>query len=208
MLAARGAFEFGEPVTVEAKGKAGGLECRRLVRALSLMRPRGVGGLRPAFVGREAELAQLQEAYAAVAAGKGPQLVTILGDAGVGKTRLVRELWEWFAAQDSPPLRRTGRCLSYGQGITYWPLAEVLKVTISLGTSGTIYTFAETPVVDPRGEISAFCDSTDHWLALACTMNMANKTPHQGRRPYSIRPPNTPTLTGLAWPTAASTGRT
>ena len=108
VLAARGAFEFGEPVTVEAKGKAGGLECRRLVRALSLMRPRGVGGLRRAFVGREAELAQLQEAYGAVAAGEGPQLVTILGDAGVGKTRLVRELWEWFAAQDSPPLRRTG----------------------------------------------------------------------------------------------------
>ena len=127
VLAARGAFEFGEPVTVEAKGKAGGLECRRLVRALSLMRPRGVGGLHRAFVGREAELAQLQEAYRAVAVGRSPQLVTILGDAGVGKTRLVRELWEWFAAQDSPPLRRTGRCLSYGQGITYWPLAEVLK---------------------------------------------------------------------------------
>ena len=54
-------------------------------------------------------------------------MLTILGDAGVGKTRLVRELWEWFAAQDVPPLRRTGRCLSYGQGITYWPLAEVLK---------------------------------------------------------------------------------
>src|SRR5207237_6434825 len=50
VLAARGAFEFGEPATVEAKGKAGGIECRRLVRALSLMRPRGVGGLRPAFV--------------------------------------------------------------------------------------------------------------------------------------------------------------
>ncbi|HST16343.1 MAG TPA: adenylate/guanylate cyclase domain-containing protein [Gaiellaceae bacterium] len=127
VLAARGAFEFGEPLTVEAKGKAGGLECRRLVRALSLMRPRGVGGLRRAFVGRDAELARLQETYAAVASGGGPQLVTILGDAGVGKTRLVRELWEWFAERDSPPLRRTGRCLSYGQGITYWPLAEVLK---------------------------------------------------------------------------------
>ena len=127
VLAARGAFEFGEPMTVEAKGKSGGLECRRLVRALSLMRPRGVGGLRRAFVGREAELAQLQDAYGAVAAGGGPQLVTILGDAGVGKTRLVRELWEWLATQDAPPLRRTGRCLSYGQGITYWPLAEVLK---------------------------------------------------------------------------------
>ncbi len=127
VLAARGAFEFGEPMTVEAKGKTAGLGCRRLVRALSLMRPRGVGGLRRAFVGREAELAQLKAAYGAVASGRRPQLVTILGDAGVGKTRLVRELWEWFAELDSPPLRRTGRCLSYGQGITYWPLAEVLK---------------------------------------------------------------------------------
>jgi len=127
VLAARGAFEFGKPVTVEAKGKAGGLECRRLVRALSLMRPRGVGGLRRTFVGRESELARLQEAYGAAAAGGRPHLVTILGEAGVGKTRLVRELWEWLAAQDSPPLCRTGRCLSYGQGITYWPLAEVLK---------------------------------------------------------------------------------
>jgi xylulokinase len=48
------------------------------------------------------------------------------------------------------------------------------RLTISLGTSGTIYTFVETPVVDSRGEISAFCDSTDHWLVLACTMNVAN----------------------------------
>jgi xylulokinase len=48
------------------------------------------------------------------------------------------------------------------------------RLTISLGTSGTIYTFVETPVVDPRGELSAFCDSTDHWLSLACTMNVAN----------------------------------
>ncbi|HEX9349967.1 MAG TPA: adenylate/guanylate cyclase domain-containing protein, partial [Gaiellaceae bacterium] len=47
-----GAFEFDAPTHVEAKGKAGGVECRRLVRALSLMRPRGVPGLRPAFVGR------------------------------------------------------------------------------------------------------------------------------------------------------------
>ncbi len=143
VLAARGAFEFGEPMTVEAKGKSGGLECRRLVRALSLMRPRGVGGLRRAFVGREVELARLQDAYGAVAAGGGPQLVTILGDAGVGKTRLVRELWEWFAAQDSPPLRCTGRCLSYGQGITYWPLAEVLKEHFRILESDSPQTVAE-----------------------------------------------------------------
>jgi class 3 adenylate cyclase/tetratricopeptide (TPR) repeat protein len=123
--AARGAFEFGDPTKVDAKGKPGGVACRRVVRALSLMRPRGVGGLRRAFVGRERELDRLQTAYREL--GDEPRLVTIIGDPGVGKTRLVREAWEWLAGESPEPLRRTGRCLSYGQGITYWPLAEVLK---------------------------------------------------------------------------------
>lgn len=50
------------------------------------------------------------------------------------------------------------------------------NLTLSLGTSGALYGFSETPVIDPRGEISAFCDSTDHWLPLACTMNIATVT--------------------------------
>jgi predicted ATPase len=54
------------------------------------------------------------------------RLVTIVGDAGVGKTRLMRELWRWLAAREPQPLQRTGRCLSYGQ-IAYWALGEVLK---------------------------------------------------------------------------------
>ena len=127
VAATRGAFEFDEPATVEAKGKPGGVFCRRLVRALSLMRPRGVSGLRRAFVGREAELDVLQRSFQAAVDGRQAQLVTLLGDGGVGKTRLARELWEWLSSQTPEPLRRTGRCLSYGRGITYWPLAEALK---------------------------------------------------------------------------------
>ena len=123
----RGAFELGEPETVAAKGKPDGVTCRRLVRALSLMRPRGVGVLRPAFVGRERELERLRDAYRSTVSERRPRLVAIVGDAGVGKTRLVRELWAWLAEQEPQPLQRTGRCLSYGQGITYWPLAEVLR---------------------------------------------------------------------------------
>src|SRR5919201_4996760 len=125
--AARGAFEFAEPATVEAKGKPEGVSCRRLVRALSLMRTRGVSGLRRAFVGRDQELARLLAAYRAAVDEGRPRMLSILGDAGVGKTRLVRKLWEHLADESPEPLRRTGRCLPYGQGITYWPLAEVLK---------------------------------------------------------------------------------
>jgi sugar (pentulose or hexulose) kinase len=47
-------------------------------------------------------------------------------------------------------------------------------VTISLGTSGTAYTFLEEPYIDPDGEIAAFCDSTGHHLPLLCVSNMAN----------------------------------
>jgi xylulokinase len=49
-------------------------------------------------------------------------------------------------------------------------------VTVSLGTSGTIYACAEQPVIDPQGEVAAFCDSTGKWLPLVCTMNVTVAT--------------------------------
>jgi sugar (pentulose or hexulose) kinase len=49
-------------------------------------------------------------------------------------------------------------------------------VTASFGTSGTIYACADKPVVDPQGEIAAFCDSTNRWLPLLCTMNVTVAT--------------------------------
>lgn len=49
-------------------------------------------------------------------------------------------------------------------------------VTASFGTSGTIYACSGKPVVDPQGEIAAFCDSTNHWLPLLCTMNVTVAT--------------------------------
>jgi class 3 adenylate cyclase len=130
--AARGAFEFDKPATVEAKGKAGGIACRRLVRALSLMKPRGIGGLRRAFVGRDRELEALQAAYRHVVDEAYPRLVTIMGDVGVGKTTLVREFWEWLGSQSPEPQRRVGRCLSYGQAITYMPLGEIVREHLGL----------------------------------------------------------------------------
>jgi len=49
-------------------------------------------------------------------------------------------------------------------------------VTVSLGTSGTLYSFSSVPVIDPMGEIAAFCDSTGGWLPLGCTMNVTVAT--------------------------------
>jgi xylulokinase len=59
------------------------------------------------------------------------------------------------------------------------------RLTMSLGTSGTLYAHADRPVVDPKGNIAAFCDSTGGWLPLVCTMNCTYATELM-RRPLGI----------------------
>ncbi len=74
------------------------------------------------FVGREPELRALAEAWERVRVEGRCELMTVVGSAGVGKSRLVAE---FLAGVDAAVVR--GRCLSYGEGITYWPVVEVLK---------------------------------------------------------------------------------
>jgi class 3 adenylate cyclase/tetratricopeptide (TPR) repeat protein len=74
------------------------------------------------FVGRERELAIVREAWGRVQAEQRCELLTVVGDAGVGKSRLVAE---FLRGLEATVLR--GRCLPYGEGITYWPVVAVLK---------------------------------------------------------------------------------
>jgi class 3 adenylate cyclase len=121
------AFEFGDPLTVEAKGKEGGVVAHAVTRALRTMRPRGVRGLRRVFVGRDSELELLRATYRRAATHSEPHLVTIVGEPGVGKSRLVSELWDALATEETSPVSRTGRCLAYGAGITYRPLGDMVR---------------------------------------------------------------------------------
>jgi DNA-binding SARP family transcriptional activator/tetratricopeptide (TPR) repeat protein len=75
------------------------------------------------LVGREAETERLRETFARVVAGREPELLTILGEPGIGKSRLVAEL-NPIAGDRGTVL--TGRCPPYGEGITYWPLREIV----------------------------------------------------------------------------------
>jgi len=110
-----------EPLTL--KGKSGSVRAYRLVSVLDA--PERSHGMR--FVGRESELAQIAEAWERAQAEVGSELVTIVGDAGVGKSRLVAE------ALDGTEARVVrGRCLPYGEGITYWPVVEVVRQLDSL----------------------------------------------------------------------------
>jgi predicted ATPase len=79
------------------------------------------------MVGRDQELALLETVFTRAVAEGRPNLVTIYGDAGVGKSRLVREFLTWAERQHSAPEIAFGRCLPYGDGVTYWPFAEILK---------------------------------------------------------------------------------
>ena len=84
------------------------------------------------MVGRDTELDLLQSVYERAARERKPHLVTIYGEAGVGKSRLSREFLEWSSSRETAPITLAGRCLPYGDGITYWPLAEILKTHASI----------------------------------------------------------------------------
>src|SRR5262249_21815833 len=81
------------------------------------------------FVGRSAEMALVRAAWRRASEESMCELITIAGEAGVGKSRLVAE-----ALEPIPAPIVLGRCLSYGEGITYWPAVEVIKQLDSLPT--------------------------------------------------------------------------
>ena len=84
---------------------------------------RGIEGLSAPIIGRDEELVVLAAIAARVVRERVPQLVTLFGAAGVGKSRLLAEFVERMPAARL----LKGRCLPYGDGITYWPLAQVAK---------------------------------------------------------------------------------
>jgi class 3 adenylate cyclase len=112
-----------EPVEpLELKGKAERVPAYRLVSVQELgqqerARPR-------VFVGRDDELDRLDDAYRNGVAESTPRTVTILAEAGIGKSRLTEE---FLASLGGEALVLSGRCLPYGRGITFWALGEIVR---------------------------------------------------------------------------------
>jgi class 3 adenylate cyclase/tetratricopeptide (TPR) repeat protein len=108
---------------LELKGKSAPVAAFRLVS----VDPAAAGVARrmdTPLVGRERELRLLRESWERVVSESGCHLFTLLGMAGVGKSRLVAELVDGLG-EEALVLR--GRCLAYGEGITFWPLIEALQ---------------------------------------------------------------------------------
>ena len=85
-----------------------------------------------ALVGRDRELDALRGALARARQEREPQLVTVIGVPGIGKSRLVAELFTLVDADPELILWRQGRCLPYGEGVTYWALGEMAKAQVGI----------------------------------------------------------------------------
>jgi class 3 adenylate cyclase len=125
--ATRDQIEYEELAPVAVKGKAAPVANWRVVGARGRY---GVAVEQPVatqFIGREDELALLRQTYARTLRDSSVQLVTVTGEPGVGKSRLVAELRSFVDEQPEIVSWRQGRCLPYGEGITFWALGEIIK---------------------------------------------------------------------------------
>jgi class 3 adenylate cyclase/tetratricopeptide (TPR) repeat protein len=125
--ATRDTIEYEALQPVRVKGKA---------EPLAMWRARGVKGpvgseaerrLPAPFIGREDDLALLKQTFARTLRESSAQLVTVTGEPGVGKSRLVAEFRASLEEQKGAVSWRQGRCLPYGEGVTFWALGEIVK---------------------------------------------------------------------------------
>src|SRR5512141_1133245 len=113
---------------INAKGKSEPLEAYRLI-AVNAPAGEPVRRLNAPLVGRQRPSRLLADAFDQARSERVCHLFTVLGAAGVGKSRLIRE---FLAELGDTALVLRGRCLSYGEGITYWPIADVVRQAAGL----------------------------------------------------------------------------
>jgi class 3 adenylate cyclase/tetratricopeptide (TPR) repeat protein len=115
------------------KGKA---EPERLWRATRVLAMVGGGqridGLEAPLTGRDAELRTIKELFHAAAERRTPRLVVVSGAAGVGKSRLGWEFYKYLDGLAVQVLWHRGRCLSYGEGVAFWALAEAIRSRLGI----------------------------------------------------------------------------
>ena len=115
------------------KGKADQVQLWRATRVLS-----GVGGsqridgLEAPLIGRDAELRTIRELFHATAERRVPRLVLVSGPAGVGKSRLGWEFFKHIDGLAEVVWWHRGRCLSYGEGVAFWALAEIVRQRLNI----------------------------------------------------------------------------
>jgi class 3 adenylate cyclase len=150
-------FDYQELESAALKGKAD------RVRVFQPLAPRARFGTdltrthTSPFIGREIDLALLKGIFDKAVASSAVQLVTVVGEPGLGKSRIVAELFGYIDARPGFVTWRQGRCLPYGEGITFWALGEIVKAHAGILESDDPATAtAKLDVVLPEGDERAW----------------------------------------------------
>jgi class 3 adenylate cyclase/tetratricopeptide (TPR) repeat protein len=141
--ATRHTIDYGVAEPVEAKGKAEPVAVWQATAAHSRLGVDIAHEARSELVGRDRELAVVQDAFDRARHQRTPQLITLVGVPGIGKSRLVYELQRIVDADPELITWRQGRCLAYGDGVTLWALAEIVKAQAGIAEQDTPADVAE-----------------------------------------------------------------
>ena len=127
LRATQDAVSYRELAPLTLKGKAAPVPAWEATGLIAPQGLRRVASVEAPLTGRDRELDALEAAYSRVVREGRAHMVTLVGEAGVGKSRLLREFERRLPDLEPAAAMRTGRCLPYGSGIVYWALAEALR---------------------------------------------------------------------------------
>jgi tetratricopeptide (TPR) repeat protein len=132
--ATEAAIVYEEAGLHELKGKGGLIPAWRALRVVSGTRGTLKSqGLEAPFVGRDRELRLIKDLFHDSESGRRAHLVSVTGIAGIGKSRLAWEFYKYFDGIAQLTYWHRGRCLSYGEGVTYWALADMVRMRARIG---------------------------------------------------------------------------
>ena len=127
--ATEAAIAYADAGAFELKGKAEPVPLARALRVTSGRQGALKGeGLEAPFVGRDRELQRVKDGFHSSAEEKRAYLVSVTGIGGIGKSRLAWEFYKYFDGLAESVYWHRGRCLSYGDGVTYWALADMVRM--------------------------------------------------------------------------------
>jgi predicted ATPase/class 3 adenylate cyclase len=127
-------FDFEPPQQITVKGKADPLTVYLVVGPkMERGRVRGLAGFSAPMIGRESELTALQSAYERALSERRWRAVAVVGEAGIGKTRLRREFLAWIARQYPETRILTGRCYTHTQATPYYLVGELTQTLFAIG---------------------------------------------------------------------------
>jgi class 3 adenylate cyclase/tetratricopeptide (TPR) repeat protein len=142
----------------QLKGKAEPVRLHRARRVIAARRGEGRSdGLEPPFVGREREFRLVKELFHASAEERRARLVSIVGVAGIGKSRLSWEFEKYTDGLIDEVLWHRGRCLAYGEGVAYWALAEMVRMRARVSEEES----GDTALPKLRETLAAFVPDAD-----------------------------------------------